>query len=131
MNPAPVGIGVDIESVSSFRSRKVSRHRRFYERLFSNDEMKYCASFRDPAPHFAVRFCAKEALVKAARGILPLHVTDAEVRNDKDGAPSFRPRSKSSSVRRFFSRYRPLVSLSHTDDQAIAFVILVPKRTAD
>ncbi len=58
-----VGIGVDIEPVASFSKKPFARNRRFYERVFTADEIAYCRKFKDPSARFAARFCAKEALV--------------------------------------------------------------------
>lgn len=122
-----VGVGIDLEPVRSFQSRKFAQNRRFYERVFSAGEIAYCRTFRDPAPHFAARFCAKEALVKAARSQIPIHVTDAEIDHREGGAPYFKPRSKKKNVQDFFRRFEAMVSLTHTDDHAAAFVVLVRK----
>lgn len=125
-----VGVGIDLEPVESFRRKKFSADRGFYERLFSEKEIAYCRKFRDPAPRFATRFCGKEAIVKAARAVLPMTVFDCEIRNDPHGAPNVVPRSKRPALRRFFSKHEVLISLSHTDDLAAAFAILVRKGKA-
>lgn len=123
-----VGIGVDLEPVTSFAKRKPPLREAFYRRVFSPAEIAYCRRFRDPAPHFAARFCAKEALVKAARPKTSLHVTDVEIANGPDGSPRMKARSKRAVVKRFFSRHTVEVSLSHSGEYAVAFVVLLRKR---
>jgi holo-[acyl-carrier protein] synthase len=38
---------------------------RMEKRLFTQDELAYCRGFKDPLPHLAARFAAKEAASKA------------------------------------------------------------------
>ena len=56
------GIVVDIESISRFRMMPFVKHKNFYKRIFTEREIMYCLSKMNPYQHFAVRFCAKEAL---------------------------------------------------------------------
>jgi holo-[acyl-carrier protein] synthase len=125
-----LGVGIDLEPIDSFRRKKLSKDGAFYRRVFSATEIAYCKKFRDPSPRFAARFCAKEAIVKAVRARYPLRVFDCEIRNDRDGAPKVHLRSKEPKLRRFFSKHDVLVSISHTDDLAIAFAVLVRKGKA-
>ncbi len=113
-----IGVGTDIEGIDRFRNLHHGRHRRFLERIFTPRELKYCFSKKDPAPHLAARFCAKEAVVKALAsvGIHKVARREIEVANTSKGVPKIILRTKA----------KPLqiqVSLSHTLDYAIAFVI--------
>lgn len=125
-----LGVGIDLEPINSFRTKSPSQSKRLTERLFSKTEISYCKQFRDPAVRFAARFCAKEAAIKAVRPLLPVNIFDFEVRNDRQGAPSIRLRSKREALRTFFLKHELLISLTHTDDMAAAFAILVRKRKA-
>lgn len=111
-------IGIDIEEVARFRKLDRLRNRRFFERIFTAGEMKYCFSKKDPAPYLAARFCAKEAVIKALAG-LEIHkmpYRDIEVLNTAKGAPKVRIHSKRKMA-------TVAVSLSHTAEYAIAFAI--------
>ena len=119
-----VGIGVDVEPIESFRARPLSKRRAFYERVFSPSEISYCSKFRESAPHFAVRFCAKEAVVKASRSVVDMNISDIYIENNADGAPAVFARSKKTKIQNFFKKHRAMVSLSHSDDVAMAFVIV-------
>ena len=59
------GIGVDVVKVE----RLVESLRRFGERmekrLFTDGELEYCRRHKNPIPHLAARFAAKEAAFKA------------------------------------------------------------------
>ncbi|MCD8315885.1 MAG: holo-ACP synthase, partial [Eggerthellaceae bacterium] len=59
----PVGLGVDIVEID--RIRKILKRSPAFKNIFSENERKYCDSMTDPAPHYACRFAAKEAVVKA------------------------------------------------------------------
>ena len=61
-----VGIGIDIEEISRFRELPYEERKEFYTTIFTEQEIRYCLEKRDPYPHFAVRFCAKEAFFKAS-----------------------------------------------------------------
>ncbi len=70
-----VGIGIDIEEIARVDNLLRRYGDRFVERIFTGGEADYCRRRRSPAPHFAARFSAKEATMKAlgtgrARGVL-------------------------------------------------------------
>lgn len=123
-----VGVGTDIESVGSFRRKPYESNLRFYRRVFSKHEIEYCLKFKDPYPHFAARFCAKEAMVKASSEIAKSFVTDFEVKNERSGRPDVFPRKKTGALRSFFIRYSCKLSISHTDDLAVAVAVITEKK---
>ncbi len=108
-------IGVDIESVGRFRKLPFQRNRSFYGRIFTAKEIAYCLSKKDPYPHFAARFAAKEAIAKALNASV-YQAGNFEISNRKDGRPVARIRN----IRR---APRVLVSLSHTHDYAVAIAV--------
>lgn len=112
-------VGVDIENIARFRALNRIRHRRFLERIFTVQELRYCFSKKDPAPHLAVRFCAKEAVIKALAG-LGIHKISHRIigiANTTKGVPKVRLHSRQKMP-------KVVVSLSHTISHAIAFVIV-------
>lgn len=119
-----IGIGTDIEEIAKFREllRKKER-KRFLERVYTRDEIDYCLKKIDPAQHLAVRFCAKEATVKALGGfskkILPYN--QIEIRKDRKEIPVVRILHKN------FSGVKVKISLSHTRDIAIALALAIRK----
>lgn len=119
-------IGVDIEEVGRFRKLPYKNNISFYKKTFTANEIKYCNSRADPAQHFAARFAAKEAVAKAL-GKSVYNAKEIEILNDKYGKPEIRirnPRTRASTVRgRQESGIKVLVSLSHTKEYAVAFVI--------
>ena len=60
-----VGTGVDIAEVSRIAASIERFGRRFVERIFTADEIRYCESKANKAERYAARFAAKEAAMKA------------------------------------------------------------------
>ena len=118
MGNGAFGIGTDIEDVARFENRPTH----FYERIFTTEEITYCQSKANPAQHFAARFCAKEALVKAcgSLGIHNITITDFEITTDEHGVPHATMLSES-------LKNTPLtakISLSHTKTMATATALI-------
>ena len=59
-----IGIGIDIIEVERIAHR-VGRDTGFREFVFSKNEIEYCESKAHPFQHYAARFAAKEAFLKA------------------------------------------------------------------
>lgn len=58
------GVGIDLLEIDRLE-RALQRHPRLAERVFSEGERQYAMARARPARHFAARFAAKEAVVKA------------------------------------------------------------------
>lgn len=83
-----VGIGNDLVDLDRFR-RVLERTPGLIERLFTTSERDYCLLRADPTERFAVRFAAKEAVMKAMGvGLGSVDWHEVEVRRDEDGRPS-------------------------------------------
>jgi len=59
------GIGIDVIKVERLVAALERFGERMEHRLFTDDELAYCRSHKDPLPHLAARFAAKEAASKA------------------------------------------------------------------
>jgi holo-[acyl-carrier protein] synthase len=59
------GIGIDVVQVSRLVASLERFGARFEARLFTDGELEYCRRHKDPLPHLAARFAAKEAASKA------------------------------------------------------------------
>lgn len=115
-----VAVGVDIVEVGRVRDALARFPKRFARRVLTDAELEYCASRRDPAPHVAARFAAKEAVIKCLGGSGSF--VEIEVARALSGAPSvvlFGGALAKAGVNRI------LISLSHTDTLATAFAVLV------
>ena len=103
-------------------------HERFLERVFTEDELAYCRARRDPIPHLAARFAAKEAGLKALGTGLRLGVSwrELEVRRERGQAPVLvlSGRSREIDAARG-GRGVLLLALTHDGDYACAQALLV------
>lgn len=121
-----VGMGVDVVEIRRIRSVIDRQPDRFLRRVFTAREQEYCRAHRDPAPHYAARFAAKEALFKAlgtgwAKGVTWL---DVEVERNDAGAPRLRLQGEAQRVAGSLQVRRAHLSVSHGEDSAVAVVIL-------
>ena len=107
------GLGLDLIETIRFKSFK-NKNAVFLKKVFNDQELKYCFSFRDPAPHLSGIFAAKEAVVKAL-GAKNVSVLDIEVRHDKRGKPEVFIKNK--------LRKDMLISISHMEKIACAVAI--------
>ncbi len=107
-------LGVDLVEISRVKSL-ARRNGKFLARVFSADEIAYCQEKKNPWPHFAVRFAAKEAVYKAL-GKAQTPLTAISVIRGKDGRPAVQIRGKTVPGLK--------LSLAHGRDHAIAFVVL-------
>ncbi len=64
-----LGIGTDIVDVSRIKEAVQKWSVRFLNRIYTEKEIFYCYLRKDPFPHLAGRFAAKEAVVKAFSGV--------------------------------------------------------------
>ena len=95
-------------------------------KLFTPSEHKYCLSHNDPAPYYAARWCAKEALLKAISPFCRLSLRDIEITRLKDGTPSFSLLTK----RRIDVDIEAKLSIAHSDTSAVAVaLVFVTKKT--
>lgn len=106
-------VGVDIEDVSRFKLDR-AEHALFLKRVFSQTEIEYCYSKKNPAPHLAARFAAKEALIKALGIRHPDHST-IEVVKEKDGSPKMLIDQHEIEI---------ALSISHTKNNAVACIMI-------
>jgi len=109
-------IGVDLVEIARVRDF-ARRNPRFLKRVFSDAEISYCRAKKNPWPHFAVRFAAKEAVYKAL-GKSDVPLTAISVSSASDGKPSVFISGKPARKIR--------LSLSHGRDHAVAFAVRLP-----
>ncbi len=121
-----VGLGVDIVDID--RMRKIlARSKSFSRLVFSADEQEYCEKTSSPETHYALRFAAKEAVVKAlgtgfSEGI---GVLDIEVRRNAKGRPYVVLRGAARSVAEKRGVRDIPISLSYTHAEAVACAMAI------
>lgn len=121
-----IGIGIDATDLPRVADILERYGDRFLRRVFTDGEIAYCTKRRDPIPHLAGRFAAKEAAMKAlgtgqSRGVM---WKDIEV--VRGGGP---PRLKlhGGAARRAAEMgvQQSLVSITHSESLAFAQVLLL------
>jgi holo-[acyl-carrier protein] synthase len=121
-----VSIGIDIIEVARIRE-VLLRTPRFRERVFTPAERAYCDSRGAvAAQHYAARFAAKEAMLKALqtgwRGGISWQ--DVETASHDSGAPYLILHGPVKELFRSSGATTAHLSMSHTTEHAIAEVLL-------
>ncbi|HVQ76869.1 MAG TPA: holo-ACP synthase [Candidatus Binatia bacterium] len=125
--PGIRGIGVDLAQIPRMRRVLERWEERFLQRVFTEREIAYCRRRRDPVPHLAARFAAKEAVLKALGTGLQMGVNwrEIEVCRERGQAPTVVLSGRCRALAEALGAERVLVSLTHDGDYALAEVILV------
>jgi holo-[acyl-carrier protein] synthase len=121
-----ISIGIDIIEVARIRE-VLARTPRFAERVFTAAERNYCDSRGAVATqHYAARFAAKEAVLKALqtgwRGGIAWQ--DVEIASRESGAPFLIFHREVQALFEKSGATAAHLSLSHTSEHAIAQVVL-------
>lgn len=121
-----VGLGVDIVDIARMR-RILERTPSFARKVYSDEERAYCLDKATPEVHFATRFAAKEAVVKAlgtgfSGGI---GVRDIEVRRTSKGRPYVVLSGRAKEVARELGVRELPISLSYTHTEAVACAMAI------
>lgn len=117
-----LGIGNDIIEVKRIAANITKHGNRFLDKIFTGAEQNYCLSHKESARHFAGRFAAKEAIVKALGTGFKAGVgwLDIEILNDQQGKPYA---SFSTRLQAAFDDPRILISISHCHEYATGFAV--------
>jgi holo-[acyl-carrier protein] synthase len=120
-----IGTGIDIIEVERITT-SVGRDSGFRELVFTKDEMDYCDSKASRFEHYAARFAAKEAFLKAiGRGLgNGLSMNEIEVVNQSNGKPVMRITGQTEKELGPLGIRLIHISLSHVKTMATAVVIL-------
>ena len=113
------GIGVDMLEIARME-RVIKRRPSFLKRVFTDEERAYCDSCARPAEHYAARFAAREAVLKALGTGFSEGVT-----NDEWGKPIAVLSGRAAEVAAKRGVQEVALSLSHTRDVAVANAVLV------
>jgi len=126
-----LGIGTDIVDIERMKQR-IDAETGFRELVFSPDEITYCEKRANRYESYAARFAAKEALLKAiGTGIdFSIELNLLSISNEKSGKPFF---VRSEALNKYIEKHLTdhmvdiHVTLSHSNQQAIAFVLINQK----
>lgn len=123
---AIVGLGTDLVETARFRRFLDEGKQALLERLFTVAERGYAMGKRDPAPHLAARFAAKEACVKAfGTGLRDgMRWVDFEVIPDETGRPVLHLAGRAAEIAGSLEVQVVHLSFSHEGNYAVATVVL-------
>jgi holo-[acyl-carrier protein] synthase len=120
------GIGIDVCKVERIAESLQRFGERMERRLFTPDELAYCRGFKDPMPHLAARFAAKEAASKAlGTGIAGgIGWTQIEVVQPGGRVPTLRLTGLALERFNAMGATRSHLSISHDGGLGVACVVL-------
>lgn len=121
-----VGLGTDLARVERFRTFVTDNKTALLGRLFTLGEREYAFAKKDPAPHLAARFAAKESCLKAFGLGLREGISwqDMEVVPDELGRPDLQLSGRAAEIAAEKQIEVVHLSYSHEGDYAVATVIL-------
>lgn len=121
-----LGIGLDATELARIDEMLRRYGERFIRRVFTDGEIEYCTRRRFPAPHYAGRWAAKEAAMKAlgtghSRGVA---WRDVEIVR-RGGPPQLQLHGAAADHAARLGVTRSLVTITHCQTLAIAQVVLL------
>ena len=124
---AVIAIGLDVVEVERARQMLSRLGERLLARTLTEGERSYVDSLGDPAPAFAARLAAKEAVYKALQalpGARPVGWREIEVQRFPDGRPQIRLLGKAAELIEPHRGVTIHITISHSRDMAAAVAIL-------
>ncbi|BCA80410.1 holo-ACP synthase [Desulfuromonas sp. AOP6] len=120
------GVGTDLARIGRFRRFVQEGKAGIIDRIFTVEERRYAMAMKDPSPHLAARFAAKEAFLKALGLGLREGISwqDMSIERDELGKPSMRLNGRAAEIFQARGLSALHLSYSHDGDYALATVIL-------
>ncbi len=123
-----IGLGFDATDLPRIAQAVERYGDRFLRRIFTEGEIAYCTRRRNPVPHLAARFAAKEAGMKAlgtghSRGVLWKDLEVVRV----SGPPQLRLHGGAAARAERMGVQSSLLTLTHSEALAMAQVLLLGK----
>jgi holo-[acyl-carrier protein] synthase len=119
-----VGIGIDLTPISRMDDLLGRWGERIERRLFTDGERGFCRGRGAPGQHFAARFAAKEATLKALSVPPGLSWHEMEVVSASGGAPRLVLSGEAAAAATRLGVTRTHLTLTHAADLAVAVVVL-------
>ena len=119
-----VKVGTDILEIDRFR-KVLNRRPGLRQKVFTPPEVAYCDSKADAIPHFAARFCAKEAFAKAiGTGVRQFSMSEVEIVRNEMGKPDIELRGEAERVAERLAVKAIDLSISHSKLFVVAVVVI-------
>lgn len=127
---ALAGVGVDIVDIARIE-RAIGRNPHFAQRVFTEEERAYCERKPRPAEHYACRFAAREAVLKALGTGFSGGIgwQDVSVTRDEAGRPHAMLAGRAAEVAQAHGVEEIALSLSFTHDYAVANAVAITEAT--
>jgi holo-[acyl-carrier protein] synthase len=128
-----VGVGTDIVEIPRI-GKMIERHgEHFLQRVYTEDEIRYCQRRKESFQHYAGRWAAKEAVMKTlgtgwTRGVGWL---DIEVAIKRSGQPLINIRGSAREIANHLGIGEVLISISHCRAYAMATAIALTQRQTE
>ena len=119
-----LGIGLDLCEVGRIRRLLEKDRGRFVRRVYREAEIAYCDARRKPEIHYAARFAAKEAFLKALGRGWRLGWTQVEVVRTASGKPDLLLTGKAAEAAESRGVRHVHLTLTHTSETAAAVIVL-------
>ena len=121
-----LGLGFDATDIPRIASTIERYGDRFLHRVFTEGEIAYCTRRRNPVPHLAGRFAAKEAAMKAlgtghSRGVLWRDIEVVRL----SGPPQLRLHGGAAARADRMHVRSSLLTITHSEALAMAQVLLL------
>ena len=122
-----IGTGIDIVEIK--RIEKALQKEAFAQRFFAQAEIAYCEARKNAKyQSYAARFAGKEAFVKAlGTGFRTGELTEISIENDELGCPQIILAGKYLEIANEKGVGKVHISLSHSQEYAVAQVVLEGK----
>lgn len=116
-----LGIGIDIENIDRFRKLKLSKDSIFLNKIFTDQELKYCFSKKGVASSLATKYAGKEAVIKAFGSINKkrFNYKEIEIINNSSGVPKVKLSWDKT------TKYQIMISLSNETEKTVGVAILM------
>lgn len=120
-----LGLGIDIVEVARIE-KALTPGDALARRVFTESELEYCLARKNRYQHFAGRFAAKEAALKALGtgwqdGI---RWKDVEILAGEKGRPVLKLAGRAQEIFEGLGAQRAMVTITHATDYAVAAVVI-------
>lgn len=127
-----LGIGTDIVECPRIGKMIETHGELFLRKVYTEREIRYCQARKHAIEHFAGRWAAKEAIMKAlgtgrSRGVT---WTSVEIRREAGGRPVVLIRGAAGEVARERGVAEVLISISHCRTYATAYAMALGRAPA-
>lgn len=120
-------IGIDICSAARIRRVHERHGSRFTGRVFTETEIDHAMRMRDPYPHLAARWAAKEAVFKVLGRVQGFRWRDVEVVPGDEGKPRIRLAGATRQAALDMGLGTWHCSITHEGDMAACVVLAGPR----